>query len=196
MWETFTERAKKVIIYAQEEAKNLGSSHVGTEHLLLGIIVEGESIAAKILSKYDVTYQKLKKEIENFLGKSQTSNARGDLEFSPRAKKAIENAFDEARTMNHNYIGPEHILLGILNETGGVGYRLLQKINININNLKEELVRIMGFDFVRKTKEHEVKTPTLDMYGRDLTKLAKEGKLDPVIGRKKEIQRVIQILSR
>ncbi|MFN3478327.1 MAG: Clp protease N-terminal domain-containing protein, partial [bacterium] len=196
MWETFTERAKKVIIYAQEEAKNLGSSHVGTEHLLLGIIVEGESIAAKILSKYDVTYQKLKKEIENFLGKSQASNVKGDLEFSPRAKKAIENAFDEARTMNHNYIGPEHILLGILNETGGVGYRLLQKINININNLKEELVRIMGFDFVRKTKEHEVKTPTLDMYGRDLTKLAREGKLDPVIGRKKEIQRVIQILSR
>ncbi|MEN3015244.1 MAG: ATP-dependent Clp protease ATP-binding subunit [bacterium] len=196
MWETFTERAKKVIIFAQEEAKNLGSSHVGTEHLLLGIVVEGESIAAKILNKYDITYQKLKKEIENFLGKSQTISSKTELEFSPRAKKAIENAFDEARSMNHNYIGPEHILLGILSETGGVGYRILQKINVNINALKEELTRIMGFDFVRKHKEHEVKTPTLDMYGRDLTKLAKEGKLDPVIGRTKEIQRVIQILSR
>ncbi|MCX7971943.1 MAG: AAA family ATPase, partial [bacterium] len=196
MWETFTERAKKVIIYAQEEAKNLGSSHVGTEHLLLGIVVEGESIAAKILNKYDVTYQKLRKEIENFLGKPQSLYSKVDLEFSPRAKKAIENAFDEARSMNHNYIGPEHILLGILTETGGVGYRILQKINVNINSLKEELTRIMGFDFVRKHREHEVKTPTLDMYGRDLTKLAREGKLDPVIGRTKEIQRVIQILSR
>jgi len=196
MWETFTERAKKVIIYAQEEAKNLGSTHVGTEHLLLGIVVEGESIAAKILNKYDVTYQKLKKEIESFLGKSQGLSSKTDLEFSPRAKKAIENAFDEARNMNHGYIGPEHILLGILSETGGVGYRILQKINININALREELIRIMGFDFVRKPREHEIKTPTLDMYGRDLTKLAKEGKLDPVIGRTKEIQRVIQILSR
>jgi len=197
MWETFTERAKKVIIYAQDEARSLGSTHVGTEHLLLGIVVEGESIAAKVLQKYQITYQRIRKEVENFLGKSVTPVSKTvELEFSPRAKKAIENAFDEARSMNHNYIGPEHILLGVLNETGGVGYRILQKLGININSLKEEMVRIMGFDFVRKQKEQEIKTPTLDMYGRDLTKLAKEGKLDPVIGRTKEIQRVIQILSR
>jgi ATP-dependent Clp protease ATP-binding subunit ClpC len=197
MWETFTERAKKVIIYAQDEARSLGSTHVGTEHLLLGIVVEGESIAAKVLQKYQITYQRIRKEVENFLGKAAAPVSKTvELEFSPRAKKAIENAFDEARSMNHNYIGPEHILLGVLNETGGVGYRILQKLGININSLKEEIVRIMGFDFVRKQKEHEIKTPTLDMYGRDLTKLAKEGKLDPVIGRTKEIQRVIQILSR
>ena len=198
MWEPFTEKARKVIVLAQEEAKRLGNNYVGTEHLLLGILAEGESIAAKVLKSMDITLNKVRREIEELIGKGNAKVSPQDMTFTPRAKKAIESAHDEARRLGHSYIGPEHLLLGILNDTEGVAIKVLQKIGANTNRIKEEIYRFIGADIATKATSPRdyPKTPTLDMYGRDLTKLAREDKLDPVIGREKEIQRVIQILSR
>ncbi len=199
MWEPFTEKARKVIVLAQEEARRLGSNYVGTEHLLLGILAEGESIAAKVLKGMDLTLAKVRREIENLVGKGNLHVPPQEMNFTPRAKKAIESAHDEARRLGHNYIGPEHLLLGILNDTEGVALKVIQRLDVDISRIREEVLRFIGGTDVLSrgvSVKEQPKTPTLDMYGRDLTKLARENKLDPVIGREREIQRVIQILSR
>lgn len=195
MWEPFTERARRSIVLAQEEAQRLGNNYIGTEHLLLGIISEGESVAAKVLENLDVNLQKVRSEVEAIVGKgSQTTQQ--EMVFTPRAKRVIELAFEEARALAHNYIGTEHLLLGLVREGEGVAARVLSNLGVDPAKIRSEITKLLGVETsVTPTKER-TKTPTLDSYGRDLTVLAEEKKLDPVIGRAQEIERVIQILSR
>lgn len=195
MWEPFTERARRSIVLAQEEAQRLGNNYIGTEHLLLGIISEGESVAAKVLENLNVNLQKVRGEVEAIVGKgSQTTQQ--EMVFTPRAKRVIELAFEEARALAHNYIGTEHLLLGLVREGEGVAARVLSNLGVDPAKIRSEITKLLGVETsVTPTKER-TKTPTLDSYGRDLTELAVKNKLDPVIGRATEIERVIQILSR
>ena len=195
MWEPFTERARRSIVLAQEEAQRLGNNYIGTEHLLLGIISEGESVAAKVLENLNVNLQKVRGEVEAIVGKgSQTTQQ--EMVFTPRAKRVIELAFEEARALAHNYIGTEHLLLGLVREGEGVAARVLSNLGVDPAKIRSEITKLLGVETsVTPTKER-TKTPTLDSYGRDLTDLAANNKLDPVIGRSTEIERVIQILSR
>lgn len=196
MWEPFTERARRAIILAQEEAQRLGNNYIGTEHLLLGIISEGESVAAKVLENLDISLEKVRGEVEAIVGRG-SSSARGEMVFTPRAKRVIELAFEEARKLGHNYIGTEHLLLGLVKEQEGVAARVLHSLGVNPQKITEEITKILGVEKPAPVQEKvRTSTPTLDQYGRDLTKLALDNKLDPVIGRHKEIERVIQILTR
>jgi len=196
LWEPFTERARRAIILAQEEAQRLGNNYIGTEHLLLGIISEGESVAAKVLENLEINLEKVRGEVEAIVGRG-SSSARGEMVFTPRAKRVIELAFEEARKLGHNYIGTEHLLLGLVKEQEGVAARVLHSLGVNPQKITEEITKILGVEKPAPAPEKvRTSTPTLDQYGRDLTKLATEGKLDPVIGRHKEIERVIQILTR
>jgi len=196
LWEPFTERARRAIILAQEEAQRLGNNYIGTEHLLLGIISEGESVAAKVLENLDISLEKVRGEVEAIVGRG-SSSARGEMVFTPRAKRVIELAFEEARKLGHNYIGTEHLLLGLVKEQEGVAARVLHSLGVNPQKITEEITKILGVEKPAPVQEKvRTSTPTLDQYGRDLTKLALDNKLDPVIGRHKEIERVIQILTR
>ena len=195
MWEPFTERARRSIVLAQEEAQRLGNNYIGTEHLLLGIISEGESVAAKVLENLDVNLQKVRSEVEAIVGKgSQTTQQ--EMVFTPRAKRVIELAFEEARALAHNYIGTEHLLLGLVREGEGVAARVLSNLGVDPAKIRSEITKLLGVETTVTPHKERTKTPTLDSYGRDLTVLAEEKKLDPVIGRAIEIERVIQILSR
>jgi ATP-dependent Clp protease ATP-binding subunit ClpC len=195
MWEPFTERARRSIVLAQEEAQRLGNNYIGTEHLLLGIISEGESVAAKVLENLDVNLQKVRSEVEAIVGKgSQTTQQ--EMVFTPRAKRVIELAFEEARALAHNYIGTEHLLLGLVREGEGVAARVLSNLGVDPAKIRSEITKLLGVETSVTPQKERTKTPTLDSYGRDLTVLAEEKKLDPVIGRATEIERVIQILSR
>src|ERR1700724_72705 len=182
MWEPFTERARRSIVLAQEEAQRLGNNYIGTEHILLGIISEGESLAAKVLETLGVNLAKVRAEVEAIVGRGGQT-VQQEMVFTPRAKRVIELAFEEARQLNHNYIGTEHLLLGLIREGEGVAARVLT-------------TSLLGAEGQPPAPKGKSKTPTLDAYGRDLTVLARENKLDPVIGRASEIERVIQILSR
>lgn len=196
MWEPFTERARRSIVLAQEEAQRIGTNYIGTEHLLLGIMSEGESVAAKVLERLGLTLSKLRKEVEANTANSPKSKSP-EVVFTPRAKKVIEIAYEEARSLSNNYIGTEHLLLGLIKESEGVASRVLNNLGIDINRIKSEITNILGIDTPTPQQVKEkTKTPTLDQYSRDLTKLAREKKLDPVIGRQTEIDRIIQILSR
>lgn len=195
MWEPFTERARRSIVLAQEEAQRLGNNYIGTEHLLLGIISEGESVAAKVLENLDVNLQKVRSEVEAIVGKgSQTTQQ--EMVFTPRAKRVIELAFEEARALAHNYIGTEHLLLGLVREGEGVAARVLSNLGVDPSKIRSEITKLLGVETSVTPQKERTKTPTLDSYGRDLTVLAEDKKLDPVIGRAIEIERVIQILSR
>jgi ATP-dependent Clp protease ATP-binding subunit ClpC len=195
MWEPFTERARRSIVLAQEEAQRLGNNYIGTEHLLLGIISEGESVAAKVLENLGINLQKVRGEVESIVGKGNASSQQ-EMVFTPRAKRVIELAFEEARALAHNYIGTEHLLLGLVREGEGVAARVLTNLGVDPSKIRSEITKLLGVETsVTPTKER-TKTPTLDSYGRDLTDLARDNKLDPVIGRAGEIERVIQILSR
>ena len=195
MWEPFTERARKAIVLAQEEAQRLGNNYIGTEHLLLGIISEGESVAAKVLENLGIGLQKVRSEVEAIVGKgSKPSNQ--EMVFTPRAKRVIELAFEEARNLAHNYIGTEHLLLGLVKEGEGVAARVLSNLGVDPSKIRAEITKLLGVETSPAPPKERTKTPTLDQYGRDLTKMAVENKLDPVIGRHIEIERVIQILSR
>ncbi|HEY4002180.1 MAG TPA: ATP-dependent Clp protease ATP-binding subunit [Candidatus Xenobia bacterium] len=195
MWEPFTERARRSIVLAQEEAQRLGNNYIGTEHLLLGIISEGESVAAKVLENLGVSLHKVRTEVESIVGKGGQATQQ-EMVFTPRAKRVIELAFEEARALAHNYIGTEHLLLGLVREGEGVAARVLSNLGVDPSKIRGEITKLLGVETsVAPTKER-TKTPTLDSYGRDLTLLAKESKLDPVIGRNNEIERVIQVLSR
>ncbi|WP_427340396.1 ATP-dependent Clp protease ATP-binding subunit [Caloranaerobacter sp. DY30410] len=198
MFGRFTERAQKVILFAQEEAKQLRHNYVGTEHLLLGLIREGEGIAAKVLKNSGVDLDKVRQQVINLIG---YGNEEGELlGFTPRTKRVFELSLIEAKNLGHNYIGTEHILLGLIREGEGVAATILKGLGMDLAKARKEIIGMLDNSFNRRgqkgNRRGHVKTPTLDKFGRDLTKLAQEGKLDPVIGRSKEIERVIQVLSR
>src|SRR5580658_8398429 len=195
MWEPFTERARRSIVLAQEEAQRLGNNYIGTEHILLGIISEGESLAAKVLESLGVNLAKVRQEVEAIVGRGGQT-VQQEMVFTPRAKRVIELAFEEARQLNHNYIGTEHLLLGLIREGEGVAARVLTNLGVDPAKVRVQTTSLLGAEGQPPAPKGKSKTPTLDAYGRDLTVLARENKLDPVIGRASEIERVIQILSR
>jgi len=196
MHSRFTERAQKVMVLAQEEARRLGHNYVGTEAILLGLTAEGEGIAAKALQAMGVSLDKVRSEVEKIIGRGD--GPQGQLQFTPRAKRVIELAFEEARLLNHPWLGTEHLLLGLVREGEGVAAQVLKNLGIDLERLRKQVVELFEHPGTGAAKREARgrKTPTLDQFGRDLTELAREGKLDPVVGREKEIQRVIQVLSR
>jgi ATP-dependent Clp protease ATP-binding subunit ClpC len=195
MFERFTERARRVIILAQEEAKRLNHSAVGTEHILLGIIREGEGVASKVLESLTISPDRVRAEIEGAIGRGERA-PHEEVAFTPRAKKVLELALDEARRLGHNYIGTEHLLLGLIREGEGVAARVLEAMGADLDRVRAQVVYLLGEEGTQTFTKQSSKTPTLDEFGRDLTKLARDSKLDPVIGREREIERVIQVLSR
>lgn len=202
MFERFTEKAIKVIMLAQEEARRLGHNFVGTEQVLLGLIGEGTGIAAKTLKSMGVNLKDARVEVEKIIGRGSGFVAV-EIPFTPRAKRVLELSWDEARQLGHNYIGTEHLLLGLIREGEGVAARVLENLGVDLNKIRSNVVKMLG-----ETKPQAVssgggsstsgkaKTPSLDEFGTDLTLAAQELRLDPVIGREKEIERVIQILAR
>ena len=201
MFGRFTERAQKVILLAQEEAQQLRHNYVGTEHLLVGLVKEGEGIAAKVLTNMGVGLEPLKKKIEQVIGIGEEEGTQL-LGFTPRTKRVFELSFAEARRLGHNYIGTEHLLLGLIREGEGIAAKILVDSGVNLAKAREEVMKMLGNPTPRdaETPASEATgrttTPSLNEYGRDLTEMAREGKLDPVVGREKEIERVVQILSR
>jgi ATP-dependent Clp protease ATP-binding subunit ClpC len=195
MWQRFTERARRVIFYAQEEAGRLGENYVSTEHLLLGLVREPDSVAARILERMGVSLSRVRSEIER-----QVSRGEGRLgqetQLTPRAKRVIDLAYDEARQLNNNYIGTEHLLLGLIREGEGLAGRVLARLGVDLERARREVMALQSSDSGAPAPRQRSRTPTLDEFGRDLTELARQDKLDPVIGRHNEIERVIQILSR
>jgi len=194
MFKRFTERARRVIILAREEAELYRHEYLGTEHILQGLVKDGGGIAVAIIQKSGADLTQLKKELEKNLPRSTNSLIIGDIPFTSRAKKVLEFAVEEARSLNHNYIGTEHLLLGLLKEKEGVACRVLNSFGMFFDDVKEKIVEM--FKEPTEASRDVGKTPTLDEFSRDLTKMAIDGKLDPIIGRNKEIERVIQILSR
>ncbi|QOR66740.1 ATP-dependent Clp protease ATP-binding subunit [Cytobacillus suaedae] len=198
MFGRFTERAQKVLALAQEEAVRLGHNNIGTEHILLGLIREGEGIAAKALVALGLGPEKIQKEVEALIGRGQ--DASQTIHYTPRAKKVIELSMDEARKLGHSYVGTEHILLGLIREGEGVAARVLNNLGVSLNKARQQVLQLLGSN--ESSSGHQgggasnANTPTLDSLARDLTAIAREGSLDPVIGRSKEIQRVIEVLSR
>jgi len=200
MFNRFTERARKVILLAKEEAKRFNHDYIGTEHILLGLIREGEGVAAAVLASMGLNSEKIRLEVEKFVQPGPTTIISGDIPFTPRAKKVIELAMDEARSLGHNYIGTEHLLLGLIKEGEGVAAQVLVSMGLDLEKVRMEIMSLLGSSVPgfegAQDKMKRGKTPALDSFGRDLTKLAKDTKLDPVIGRQNEIERVVQILSR
>jgi len=197
MFGRFTERAQKVLALAQEEAVRLGHNNIGTEHILLGLIKEGEGIAAKALTSLGLGLEKIQDEVESLIGRGQEQPT--NIAYTPRAKKVIELSMDEARKLGHTYVGTEHILLGLIREGEGVAARVLNNLGVSLNKARQQVLQLLGSSEAVSTSHgapSNVSTPTLDSLARDLTSIAKEGNLDPVIGRSKEIERVIQVLSR
>eukprot|EP00245_Coleochaete_scutata_P014624 TRINITY_DN629_c1_g2_i1.p1 TRINITY_DN629_c1_g2~~TRINITY_DN629_c1_g2_i1.p1 ORF type:complete len:950 (+),score=219.05 TRINITY_DN629_c1_g2_i1:149-2998(+) len=202
MFERFTEKAIKVVMVAQEEARRLGHNFVGTEQILLGLIGEGTGIAAKVLKSMGVGLKEGRAEVEKIIGRGSGFVAV-EIPFTPRAKRVLELALEEARQLGHNYIGTEHLLLGLLREGEGVATRVLENLGTDPGKIRTQVIRMVGEsnDAVASgataaSASGSNKTPTLEEFGTDLTKLAREGKLDPVVGRKPQIERVIQILGR
>jgi len=199
MFNKFTERARKVILLAKEEAKRFNHDYIGTEHILLGLIREGEGVAAAVLQKLGLSPEKIRLEVEKLVQSGPSTMVSGDIPFTPKAKKVIELAMEEARSLGHNYIGTEHLLLGLIREGEGVASQVLMNLGLDLNRVRNEVITLLGSSSPAPTSGGtgaRTKTPALDAFGRDLTQLAREGKLDPVIGRKDEIERVIQILAR
>ncbi|PIU24998.1 MAG: ATP-dependent Clp protease ATP-binding subunit ClpC [Candidatus Infernicultor aquiphilus] len=199
MFKKYTEKAKRAIMIAQEEAINLNHDYIGTEHILIGLLKEEEGVAYQVLKELGVDADKVVEEIDRIVGKGEYQQV-GEISFTPRSKKVLELASQEASQLKHNYIGTEHILLGLIKEGSGVAVRILTDLGINLNNVYSRIMKILMENetqsFSPEVGKKTIKTLTLDEFGRDLTKLAREDKLDPVIGRSMEIQRVIQILSR
>ncbi len=204
MFNRFTERARKVILLAKEEAKRFNHDYIGTEHILLGLIREGEGVAAAVLQNLGLSPEGIRIEVEKLVQPGPTTIVSGDIPFTPKAKKVIELAMDEARNLGHNYIGTEHLLLGLIREGEGVAAQVLQNLGLDLNKVRGEVMNLLGsatpghteVEYPGAPGSGKGKTPALDAFGRNLTILAKENKLDPVIGRKDEIERVTQILSR
>lgn len=207
MWQRFTERARKVVFYAQEEAQKFGEGYVSTEHLLLGLVRESDSVAARVLEKLGVSLGRIRQEVEKQLPRGDARPSQ-DMTLTPRAKRVIDLAYDEARNLNNNYIGTEHLLLGLIREGDGLAGRVLAKLGVELERARREVMALQDNEAQGRTSSSSSsrsssssnpgnpKTQTLDEFGRDLTDLAREGKLDPVVGRQQEIERVMQILSR
>jgi len=192
----FTERAQKVIAYAQEEARRLNHNVVGTEHLLMGLLREGEGIGAKALKNLGLNLKQVRQQIEMMIGTGPFM-VQGPIGYTPRAKRVMELALDESRRLGHNYVGTEHILLGLIREGEGVAAQVLLNLGISLEKAQAEVMNLLGVDGKTQSKFRKAtNTPTLNQFGRDLTEMAAENKLDPVIGRQKEIERVLQVLSR
>ncbi|ATH70774.1 ATP-dependent protease ATP-binding subunit ClpC [Bacillus altitudinis] len=198
MFGRFTERAQKVLALAQEEAIRLGHKNIGTEHILLGLVREGEGIAAKALEALGLVSDKIQKEVESLIGRGQEVS-QAIPHYTPRAKKVTELSMDEARKLGHSYVGTEHILLGLIREGEGVAARVLNNLGVSLNKARQQVLQLLGSNETGASaagSNSNANTPTLDSLARDLTAIAKEDSLDPVIGRSKEIQRVIEVLSR
>jgi ATP-dependent Clp protease ATP-binding subunit ClpC len=194
MFKRFTERARRVIILAREEAERHHHEYLGTEHILLGMLKDGGGIAITVLQKAGLGLDQIRLEIERHLPRNANSLIVGEIPFTPKAKKVLEYAVEEARLMGHNYIGTEHLLLGLLKEKEGIAAKVLNGLGVRLVETREKILNLLQ-EPATKTKEKS-KTPALDEFGRDLTELAQSGKLDPVIGRENEIERVVQILCR
>src|SRR6059058_3194591 len=217
MYERFTDRARKVMQLANQEAQRFNHEYIGTEHVLLGLIKEGSGVAANVLKNLDVDLRKIRLEVEKLVQSGPDMVTMGKLPHTPRAKKVIEYAMEEARNLNHNYVGTEHVLLGLLREQEGVAAQVLMNLGLKLEDVREEVLNLLGHGMEgaeggergtggaggggegkggEQTKSGKSKTPALDSFGRDLTELAKQKKLDPVIGREREIERAVQILCR
>jgi ATP-dependent Clp protease ATP-binding subunit ClpC len=214
MYERFTDRARKVMQLANQEAQRFNHEYIGTEHILLGLVKEGSGVAANVLKNLDIDLRKIRLEVEKIVqtGPGSEMVTMGKLPQTPRAKKVIEYSIEEARNLNHNYVGTEHLLLGLLREQEGVAAQVLMNLGLKLEDVREEVLNLLGHNMPnesesgggggggggteRTTSKGKSKTPALDSFGRDLTELARQGKLDPVIGRANEIERVIQVLSR
>ena len=199
MQDRFTDRVRKVIYYARDEAARLQHDYIGTEHLLLGIVREGEGIAAKVLAKLELDFEQIQQAVENMVKSTGGTLTIGEIPFTPRAKRVLELAIEEARLLGHNYVGTEHLLLGLIREGEGVAAQVLAELGVDRKRVREEVLKLLGPTTTvktRKAKKEKSDTPNLDQFGRDLTQMARETKLDPIIGRESEIERVIQILSR
>ena len=210
MYERFTDRARKVMQLANQEAQRFNHEYIGTEHILLGLVKEGSGVAANVLKNLDVDLRKIRIEVEKIVQTGPDMVTMGKLPQTPRAKKVIEYAMEEARNLNHNYVGTEHLLLGLLREQEGVAAQVLMNLGMKLDDVRDEVLNLLGHGL--ESAEGSVagersesgsqrsgsrsKTPALDSFGRDLTELARQSKLDPVIGREREIERVIQILCR
>ena len=204
MFERFTDRARRVVVLAQEEAKMLNHNYIGTEHILLGLIHEGEGVAAKALESLNISLESVREQVQEIIGQGQ-QQPTGHIPFTPRAKKVLELSLREALQLGHNYIGTEHILLGLIREGEGVAAQVLVKLGADLNRVRQQVIQLLsGFQGKEQVsagvKEDSASaqggSQVLDQFGRNLTQAAREGKLDPVIGREKEIERVMQILSR
>jgi len=206
MFERFTDRARKVMALANQEAQRFNHEYIGTEHILLGLVKEGSGVGANVLKNLDVDLRKVRLEVEKLVKRGPDMVTMGKLPQTPRAKKVIEYAIEEARSLNHNYVGTEHLLLGLLREQEGVAAQVLMNLGLRLEDVREEVLNLLGAGIegeetptagpMGEAKKGKSKTPALDSFGRDLTEMAREGKLDPVIGRQREIDRVIQILCR
>jgi len=212
MYERFTDRARKVMQLANQEAQRFNHEYIGTEHVLLGLVKEGSGVAANVLKNLDVDLRKIRLEVEKLVQSGPEMVTMGKLPQTPRAKKVIEYSMEEARNLNHNYVGTEHILLGLLREQEGVAAQVLMNLGLKLEEVREEVLNLLGHGVEGEagerggreggpseshpTKSSKSKTPALDSFGRDLTDLAKQSKLDPVIGREREIERAIQVLCR
>ena len=204
----FTDRVRKVLQMAREEAARLHHEYVGTEHILLGLIREGEGVAAAVLTNLNVDLDEIQQRIEETVKKGKAPASSGpDLPYTSRAKKVLELAMSEARELNHSYVGTEHLLLGLLREEKGIAAQVLTDAGVNLEQARAETLRLLGSDMPSGQKvggqaqavprsEKKSKTPALDHFCRDLTALAGDGQLDPTIGREREIERVIEVLSR
>jgi ATP-dependent Clp protease ATP-binding subunit ClpC len=197
--ERFTERARRALRLAQEEAERLRHNYIGTEHVLLGLVREGEGVAAQVLTSLGVDLQRVREAVEYTIGTGDQTSA-GEMSLTPRAKKVLEFAVDEARRLHHHYIGTEHLLLGLVREREGIAAGVLERLNVSLERVRNETMRAMSQSPIytpqQEARRQPARTPMVDQMGLDLTNQAREGKLDPVIGRQKEIERVIQILSR
>jgi ATP-dependent Clp protease ATP-binding subunit ClpC len=224
MFDRFTDRARKVMGLARQEAQRFNHDYIGTEHILLGLVQEGSGVAASVLKNLDIDLKKIRQEVEKLVSTGTTMVTMGQLPFTPRAKKVLELSLEEASNLGHTYIGTEHLLLGLIRESEGIAAQVLRNLKVKVEDVREEVLELLGAEPTEGSSEEgeeaagnggaasgssgstgrpsggtasgKSKTPALDAFGRDLTELAREGKLDPVIGRANEIERVIQILSR
>src|ERR1700733_4135540 len=212
MFERFTERARQVVVLAQEEARTLKHNYIGTEHILLGLLREEEGLAARVLESLEITVERVRAQVVRIVGSGEEVTS-GQIPFTPRAKKVLELALREALSLGHNYIGTEHILLGLVRENEGVAARILLDFDADSEKIRNEVIRMLSGPGGRQRSgsgggaaatgagsgapgEGKKSSKLLDQFGRNLTKLASDGKLDPVVGRETEIERIMQILSR
>ncbi|HIT74621.1 MAG TPA: NDP-hexose 4-ketoreductase, partial [Candidatus Avipropionibacterium avicola] len=204
MFERFTDRARRVVVLAQEEARLLNHNYIGTEHILLGLIHEGEGVAAKALESMGISLEAVREKVEEIIGQGQQS-PQGHIPFTPRAKRVLELSLREALQLNHSYIGTEHILLGLIREGEGVAAQVLVKLGADLNRVRNQVLQLLsgfqgGKEAATAGAPEQASAPSssmiLDQFGRNLTQAAKENRLDPVIGRETEIERVMTVLSR